>query len=249
MRCRRGARWARAGVVSASLFAVVLMLSGCAYMKNRGEDALDIMDFGLTVNKDLMPSLDAYIDYFVITPVGFSYFDGKFIGLYHNQFGVFNYRENMWALGVWGSERRPSEPMDRLDPAHVDWQKEEYAQRPAYDCGIVGAIAGRSHPLATDWAGCTKTFHFGWIGFHHRGHMNELFDFICGWTTLDLMGDDGNRPWEAQEAVQPAPEAQPAEAQPADSAAPAVSGETSSTPAGTKPEGASPATPGKGESQ
>jgi hypothetical protein len=38
---------------------------------------------------------------------------------------------------------------------------------------------------------CPKVLHLGWVGVALNCHLPELADFFLGWTTLDIMGDDG----------------------------------------------------------
>ena len=55
---------------------------------------------------------------------------------------------------------------------------------------MVGLIDGPGPPRG-EIMNCPKLIHLGWVGIALNCKFGELADLLLGWTTLDIMGDDG----------------------------------------------------------
>jgi hypothetical protein len=183
------------------LCVLALHSLGCSstYWLNRGNDALDIMDLGLTVTPRLKPDLGLYVDFFNITPLGYSRVRGRFYGLARRQFGGMDVRDDSWGVLLWGSEDIEVGEFDPRNPHLVDQgeiQALQDAGKPLpqegrrYNMGIVRMAAHDNAPPWVTFFTCRRMFHFGWIGVHNAMRPIDLVDFIFGWTKLDIVGDD-----------------------------------------------------------
>lgn len=162
--------------------ALVLMtLQGCTYMKNRGDDALQVADIGLTFSN--RPYLSAYVCGFGAISFGAGSFDGHFLGwggdavswqrLYHRDIGLgpWSYSEIGWG--------------DSLDPQKPETLEQWYA-------GLIGWF---QHPPRRPAYGvaCVHYLHLGWFGFVGNLRYAEMIDFLTGWVGYDFCGDDGKK--------------------------------------------------------
>jgi hypothetical protein len=174
-------------------FMFFALLAGCSYLKKRGNDASDIIDLGFTVSKK--PQFGLFLDWFNITPFGFSHFDGWLLGWGMRNAGLPTYQEHAWGVLLWGSEKRGVGPFNPKDPHQAS---SSYAgskdERPQYDSGIIHLIAGKNPPPLTHHLDCNKGFHLGFIGVYNTCRPVDILDFVLGWTTLDIMGDDNITP-------------------------------------------------------
>jgi hypothetical protein len=175
------------------LFVLIVLMcassfSGCAYLKNRGNDAKDIFDIGITTSSK--PHFAFYFDLFGILPFGAVNVDGKFTGLGRSRFGVHDFREKGYGYILGGSIQRGLGNYDVKNPDDPKW----------YDTGLAGYMEGKtfsqmkekdeeiSRPKARQtWP---KTFHLGWIGIEVGCRFIDMVDFLAGWTTVDLGKDD-----------------------------------------------------------
>ena len=55
--------------------------------------------------------------------------------------------------------------------------------------GVIGLVQGPG-PTGGHVVNCPKLFHIGWIGLTLNCKFGEFADFLLGWTTVDVMGDD-----------------------------------------------------------
>jgi hypothetical protein len=171
-----------------SVFVLLSVLSGCAYLKNRGNDAMDMFDLGITVSKK--PGFALYMDKPPVMPIGFANVDGKLIGLGRSSFGVHDFREKAVGYVVGGSIQRG---VDNYDPQDPNALKE-------YGAGLIGYMQGttafQNDPAAGETGRpltrptCPMTIHLGWIGFEWGCKFWDMLDFMLGWTTLDIGHDD-----------------------------------------------------------
>ncbi|MBU0547375.1 MAG: hypothetical protein KKH57_01260 [Candidatus Omnitrophica bacterium] len=171
-----------------SVFILTSALSGCTYLKNRGNDAMDMFDVGITLTSK--PNFALYLDIAQVLPIGFSHVDGKLIGIGRSTFGVHDFRQKGYGYLIGGSMQRG---VDNYDPNNPD-------DPATYDVGILGFTNGthmanynpaqyeegrpKTHPT------CPKTLHLGWIGIEWGCKAWDMLDFILGWTTLDIGEDD-----------------------------------------------------------
>jgi len=199
----------------------VLMTTGCTYMHHRGYDALRMFDAGITVTSH--PCFAFYPgDYFNSTPIGYSGVHGTYYGFAHGQFGKLRFDDESWGALLWGSEELQIGDLNVNDPQ--EFAPEELKDlkeagkpipttSPCYNVGAVRMLSEDNAPPPMSFIACRRNFHFGWIGVHLAMHPGNILDFLLGWTTLDLMGDDHLR----TDKIEP-----PAAAAPAASPAPAV---------------------------
>jgi hypothetical protein len=172
------------------IIIIALICANCTYLKNRGNDACDILDIGITVTDKWQPDFALYVDLFSVLSVGVSSIDGKFLGWSNRQIGWLDYTDKSWALLVWGSEKEGAGEFNPHDPHQVRADQSDLTERPKFNTGIVRIIAEDNAPPPFKFFECDKVVHIGWIGIQAPCRPLEIVDFILGWTTLDIMGDD-----------------------------------------------------------
>ncbi|MBM4038648.1 MAG: hypothetical protein FJ290_09050 [Planctomycetes bacterium] len=188
-RCREETRLKERGVgkpLGARLVAVVgftaLSLSGCTYLRHRGEDAADMFDMGVTWSGK--PYLSLHMCLLGLASVGGGEMEGGFAGLGNGAFGSQrHFHRNVGLLTwsrcelAWGDNFDPAKPetIESFEIGPVGWA-EKPRRKPPY------AFA------------CTKYFHLGFVGLVNNVRFAEIADFLLGWTTFDLCGDDGTPP-------------------------------------------------------
>ena len=174
----------------AALTTFVVIQSGCAYMGDRGRDFLDITDFGITVTDKAQPDFGVYLDFFNITPLGYSMIDGKVLGWGNRQIGWLDYHDHNWGALVWGSEQKGTGAFVPRDPHQTRLDQVDAKAPPRFNAGIARLIAQDNRPPWLQFIECDRGIHLGWIGVHLTFRPFETIDFLLGWTTLDVMGDD-----------------------------------------------------------
>ncbi len=172
------------------LAALGCLFSGCAYLKNRGNDALDIMDLGISVNDRIEPQFGLYIDFFNILPLGYSNVEGKCIGLGNRQAGWLYYADKSWGVIFWGKEKKALGELNPLDPHRTREDQRDTKEWPSYNVGLVRMFSEDDSPPTLQFIECQRVLHLGWIGIFFHLRPVDLADFIVGWTTLDIAGDD-----------------------------------------------------------
>lgn len=177
---------------------IILMLSlvgssltGCGYFRSRGNDALDMVDLGITVTTHVKPDFALYIDFFNVTPIGYSSVNGKLLGMCNRQGGWLDYNSKDWGVLPYGQEKHGTEWLNTQDPYQVRPDQKDITERPKYDVGFVGTFTGDNPPPKMQFIECNRMFHLGWIGIVLNLRPAEMLDFILGWTTLDIVSDDG----------------------------------------------------------
>ena len=168
----------RQAVQSGLLLAFVLCASGCTYLKHRGQDAMDIVDLGITVSSQ--PGFALYYDFIPVVPVGFGKVEGTFVGLGGGRLGAMPHYEESYGLVLWGQEAVGFGVYDKDKPETMNFQRS----------GLVGAAQG-PFPGPDYLISCPHYIHLGWIGVVVSPRYLQMLDFLCGWTTLDLCFDDG----------------------------------------------------------
>ena len=171
------------------LLAACILLSGCAYIHNRGNDLADIVDVGITVNGG-KPQFGLFLDFFNITPLGWSNLEVTDLGLQQRQFGIEPYQDKSWGLLLWGEELHGAKNFNPRDPRQARPDQTNLTERVAYDSGIVSLATGESPPPTRQFFECNRGIHLGWIGLHLTLRPADLLDFILGLTTLDILDDD-----------------------------------------------------------
>jgi len=166
------------------LLALVLILvgsSGCAYVTYRAEDFAEIVDVGFTFTKT--PQIGLYWNSLDIFPVGYSKIDGWFVGWGGGQFGVTRHYNECWGFGYareeigWGEFNKNDK--DTLDVQYS---------------GILGMALPPYEGGPSYTPACVHFFpHLGYVGLVWNARWMEMVDFIVGWTTIDIAGDDGTK--------------------------------------------------------
>ncbi|MFO8006350.1 MAG: hypothetical protein R6V05_01290 [Candidatus Brocadiia bacterium] len=164
-------------ICSCALMAASLGSSGCAYMSRRGNDALDILDVGVSTSSE--PRFALYIGFLNVLSVGYSNVDGTLVGLGGRHAGLVPMRQNAGGVLLWGYEQLGYEEFDPADPASP----------PSWRVGVIGLAKGPAPPKE-QVVNCPKLLHLGWVGLTLNCRLGELADFLLGWTTVDIMGDD-----------------------------------------------------------
>ncbi len=186
---------------SAALAAAALLVStGCAYLGDRGRDALDVFDIGITVSDHLRPDFALYQDYMNVIPHGFAHVDGWYIGISHRKVGVMRLKYRAWGALLWGSTQLQVGDFDPYDwhqarredmDALLAAGKPLPTEAPRYNQGLLRMHQQGNLPPPESFLACRRILHLGWIGIYASLHLAEIADFLIGWTTLDICNDDG----------------------------------------------------------
>ena len=171
-----------------SKLSIILALSfmffaaqGCAYLKHRGEDALDVLDIGITLS--YIPGFAVYGDFASVLPGGVGWVDGYFLGWGGGQVGFTRHFERSLGLLVWGKE-------------DVGWREFDKSDPRTYNHQMVGVLGFPTFPFISRpgyYPACIHYVHIGFIGVVANARYTEMIDFVLGWTTLDIAADDGRR--------------------------------------------------------
>lgn len=171
------------------LFVILVLLfslQGCLYLKNRVNDAADMIDIGFTFSKK--PQFAFFYDFVPVIPVGFGWVDGYYVGLGGGKLNWFDpHFERSFGLGIWGQEELTFEK-NLADLKKMDKEEREKVtdfQR----TGLVGMIHG-PFPGPNYLISCPHYLHLGWIGAVGTPRYLQMLDFVLGWTTLDICFDD-----------------------------------------------------------
>ncbi|MCL5269616.1 MAG: hypothetical protein M1457_03460 [bacterium] len=172
------------------LAAVALGGTGCGYLKARGRDAKNMIDLGISVNNTWKPQFGLYFDFFNMTPIGFGSLDCKVLGMGNRQIGWMDYENHSWGALAVGREKHGHGLFNAQDPEQARPDQRGLSERPAFDVGFVGAFTGEDNPPKLQYIECNRCIHLGWIGIQNTMRPLGILDFILGWTTFDLLGDD-----------------------------------------------------------
>jgi hypothetical protein len=182
---RKLAVWRVFGLVA--LIALAVGAQGCAqmgavgtYFLQRGQDALDIPDMGISITST--PQWGFFWNSLEMGPGGWSKIDGHVLGWaggrlgwvrhYNHCYGLFYLTENIG----WGPNVDPDDPSTY------------YTQT----AGIVGYILPPYDSTPAYTPACVHFFpHIGYVGFVWNLRYMEMVDFMLGWFGLDIAGDDG----------------------------------------------------------
>ena len=170
----------RYAAVAVSLGCALLFLSlqGCTYLTYRGQDAMEVIDLGVTVSKK--PGFALYYDFVPIIPIGVGYVDGYFVGLGGGQAGAMPHYEKSYGAILWGQEEVGFGVYDTAVPESVRFQR----------TGVIGLPEGPV-PGPDYMISCPHYLHLGWVGLVVTPRYLQIIDFILGFTTLDICHDDG----------------------------------------------------------
>ena len=168
----------RSTLTVALLLTAMIACSGCTYAKNRGNDALDILDVGVTTSKE--PGFSLYAGFLNILSLGYSNVDGTLRGIGGGDTGAIPMRHNAAGALLWGREQMGYD--GAFDP-------EDPESPQPHGVAPIGLLLGPL-PSGRHAVDCPKLLHLGWVGLTLNCHFAELADFLLGWTTLDILGDD-----------------------------------------------------------
>ncbi|MEK7269638.1 MAG: hypothetical protein AAB215_01705 [Planctomycetota bacterium] len=170
---RRFNRIGQAALLSAAFLSV-----GCSYLKDRGNDFADMFAIGVTVSSK--PTASLYVSFFSAVTLGWSNFEGTFIGWCQREGGVVPARQKAGGVVLWAYEQ----------VGYGDEFKMDDPKSPAeWNAGLVG-LFGENTPPASYTATCNKWVHVGFIGVTANCKWSQIFDFLVGLTTVDVLGDD-----------------------------------------------------------
>lgn len=179
------------------LAVAAILSTGCNYMHHRGEDAMRIVDLGITVTPHLQPNFEVYCGFVGALPFGVSYMDdAKLLGIGNNQAGYLDYENKSWGVGLWGSSKQGAGEFDSKDPYQARADQADLTERPRFNMGPVAILAEGNGPSLMGYAECDKGVHIGWIGLVLNCRPVALIDFLVGWSTFHV---DGH--WDSDEPV------------------------------------------------
>ncbi len=182
--------WRVGGLV---LMAGVLLSTGCTYAQNRGNDALDFLEIGVTASRK--PHFALYVGLANVITIGYAKLDGTFYGIAHRRAGAMPVRYDTRGVLLWGEEQL----------GFGDFDVDDADSPQPWRVGVIGLAQGSAIPRH-ELLNCPKLLHLGWVGLSLNGHLAELADFFVGWTTTDIMGDDASGQPQVQVEVEAAAE-------------------------------------------
>jgi hypothetical protein len=196
-----------------SVFALLLSVQGCAYLKHRADDFAEIADIGIIVSKK--PYFALYADELSLLPAGYAHVDGHFIGWGGGQLGETTHSVHNWGFLVHGSEelgwhrKYEGEGGEKEAEANEAWHNREgFIEQGAGVTMVIDdtvrlikgdMFEGQNQPDHS--LSCLHYMHLGWFGIVVNVRTLDILDFILGWVgidfgRLDLGGDDGTeRQW------------------------------------------------------
>ncbi len=179
-------------ILSTTCLAVVALVfagSGCVYLNDRGRDALDMVDIGLTFSSK--PQFAAYVSAPIaqVLALGYGKVDGNYFGIGEGEAALWGpHYESSVGLLVWGEElvsyQHAEAELAALPPQEADLTANFMR------VGPVGFIQGPA-PSLKYLVSCPHYIHVGWIGVVATPRWLQMADFLIGWTTLDVCQDDG----------------------------------------------------------
>jgi len=190
------AKYVRIGVV---VLWAGLLCSGCTYLSKRARDAADMFEVGITTSSKPQFAFHP-LDYFNSFTLGYSRVEGTYWGIGERRIGKMPFKdENTWGLLLWGNDTLKIGAFNPKDP-HLA-RTEEMAklqaegkplptERPPYNKGLVRVLKEDNSPPPITYMQCRRNIHLGWIGLHASMRPLDMIDFILGWATLDVLGDD-----------------------------------------------------------
>lgn len=173
------------------LLVAAVLSSGCTYMHNRGKDAMQMLDLGITVSPLSKPGFAAYVGVPGSIALGGAYVpDAKIFGIGNNQAGWLDYEHKSYGLAVWGSSKQGAGDFDAKDVYQARDDQRDLTERPRFNTGPVRDIAEGNSVPPPAFIECDKYIHIGYVGILFNCRFFQIVDFLAGWTTLDIMGDD-----------------------------------------------------------
>jgi len=167
-----------------ALLALAACAPGCAnipvvgpYLSNRGRDALDMFDIGVTITPK--PQFGLYANCPFTVPVGGAKVDGYYAGIGGGKIGIVEHHQDSLGLIVTGHEK-------------VTWgSADDEGGQSGGDLkiGLLGLnMDAEGNPVYRPQ--CTHYFHLGFVGVTGNINYKDIPDFFLGWFGLDICGDD-----------------------------------------------------------
>jgi len=193
-----------------AVLAAAFALQGCTaaqdYFVYRFHDFAEMADGGSTITET--PQIGLYWNSLEAFPIGYSEIDGYFVGFGGGQifglgdgdgtFGYTRHYNKCWGVGYgeeiigWGPDLGE---VGTVDPNGMD---DVLIKRRSGFIGIATAILDVDVTDSGFGAGpnytpsCVHFFpHIAYVGFVWNARYMEMVDFMLGWTTIDIAGDDG----------------------------------------------------------
>ena len=177
--------------LSILLVATVISTTGCTYMRNRGNDAKQMFDFGLTLSPLAKPGFGAYVGVPGSITVGGAYVpDAKLLGIGNNQSGWLDYEHKSYGALLWGSAKQGAGEFDAQDVYQARDDQRDLTERPRFNTGPVRSMVQGNAVPGPAFIECDKFLHVGYVGILFNCRFLQIVDFFAGWTTLDIMNDD-----------------------------------------------------------
>jgi len=165
-------------VLFSGIAALIGIMPGCAYFTDRGNDAAEMFDIGLTFSAT--PQFAAYTNCPIIFPVGYGEVDGTFAGVGDGKAGVMKHKESCVGLLLWGREEASWERFSETGGAEALGTQ---------STGLLG-LATSSENQQVRKPLCKHYLHLGWVGLVWNIRWLEIPDFFLGWFLLDYSHDD-----------------------------------------------------------
>jgi hypothetical protein len=173
-----------------TLLAVCGLLSlsmGCSsalrYAQYRGEDALEMIDLGLSITTT--PQVGLYWNSLDILVAGYAKLDGYFLGWGGNQLGWTRMHAHCWGLG-YGYQEIGWGDYDLSDPDTL------YIDNGGIPGFFMSPMPGVPGNIPAYTPACVHFIpHIAYVGIVWNARWWEIIDFVAGFSTLDLSGDDG----------------------------------------------------------
>lgn len=166
-------------IVLGIFLAASFFSSGCAYLKNRVNDASDLFDMGISLTKD--PKVGVYGSFNSLLGVGYADLkDGKLLGLGQRNIGLMDMRFRAAGSVIEGYEQYAYDG---------NYKKEDKTTPPKRGVGL-GLIYHEKPRNIVEALQCAKILHLGWIGIIFNCRVGEFLDFLLGLMTLDIAEDD-----------------------------------------------------------
>ena len=190
--------------LSALVCVLFFQLTGCAYLQDRGDDAREIIDAGISISQKPQFAFYASGPIVQIAALGVGNVDGKFVGLGEGEWrnNAPHYEKSI-GLFLWGEEWI-SYKYSKADLEAMPRQEADEAAN-FMRVGVAGMLQGPP-PDKEYIVSCPHYIHLGFVGLVATPRYLQFADFLLGWTTLDILNDDG----EKDQARQAMPETKPA---------------------------------------
>ena len=159
---------------------LIAAVSGCSYLKNRGNDLVDIIDVGLTIGLEREPGVALYAQVTPIAPLGFSKVEGAYLGLADREAGALFIDHSAYGLLLWGQEALGIGTTELA----AEGRSHPYGQ------GVARLAQRGDNPFWKQWGDIEAAVHIGWFGVHARVKPMQAVDFITGLFTWDMLGDN-----------------------------------------------------------